>query len=95
MTPPDRPSITPELVQRFLDYYRQPDNGAWGSLHIVLDDGNVQDDHVAYCVSWAEERSDTEGAALARILLTMSKSQRSRIPNKVHALSRLQAEPRP
>lgn len=74
----DKPTI-PEVIERFRTYYRAPGNGAWGSLHVVLDDGNVRDDHVRGCIEWAIERSDKEGEELARILLRMSKTQRGKI----------------
>lgn len=77
MTPPDRPSITPDLVDRFAAYYRA--NPVWGSLHVVLEDGNLQHCSVDYCVEQAVEEGDVEGAALGRILRSMSRSQRARI----------------
>lgn len=78
MTPPDRPRITPELVDRFAAYYHHT-GGEWGSLHIVLADGNIQRDHVQFCMDWAVTHADPEGADLARVLLAMSKSQRGRV----------------
>lgn len=77
MTPPDRPTITPELVERFRAYPLR--DAGWGSLHVVLEDGNVETVFVEGAISWAEEHGDAEGAALARILLSMSRSQRGRI----------------
>jgi hypothetical protein len=78
-----KPTI-PEVIERFREYHRKPGNLAWGSLHIVLDDGNVEDAHVAFCVEHAEAQGDTEGAELARILLAMSKTQRSKIGRLAH-----------
>jgi hypothetical protein len=73
----NKPSVTPELLERFKAYHR--DNGAWGSLHIVLDDNNLKDSNVRFCVKFANEEGDSEGEALAEILLTMSKTQRGKI----------------
>lgn len=73
-----KPTI-PEVRARFLAYYQQPGNSCWGSLHIVLDDGNIADDHVRFCVGFAERNNDPEGAELARILLQMSKTQRRKM----------------
>lgn len=72
----DKPTI-PEVFDRFDAYSRI--HGAWGSLHIVLDDGNHEDHMVAWCIGSAEDRGDFEGAALARILLRMSRTQRGRL----------------
>lgn len=74
-TKPTVPDVAP-LVRA---YYALPLNGAGGSLHIVLDDGNVSDGDVEFCVARAEERGDEDGAALARVLLRMSKTQRRKL----------------
>ena len=42
-----KPTI-PEVRARFQRYHK--DNPSWGSLHIVLDDGNVSDGNVAAAV---------------------------------------------
>lgn len=73
----DKPTITPELKARFVEYHRK--NPAWGSLHIVLDDNNVADSHIEFCIRYACENLDTEGEALGAILLTLSKTQRMKI----------------
>lgn len=86
MTPPDRPSITPEVVDRFAAYYRE--NPAWGSVHVVLDDHNLQHCSVDFCIGWAVENGDAEGEALARILRSMSRSQRVRLGRKAEAIAR-------
>lgn len=61
-------------------------NGCGGSLHIVLDDGNVDDANVEFCRQWAQDRGDTAGEAIARSLLTMSKTQRRKIYHLFHGL---------
>lgn len=80
MTASDRPTITPEMVERFARYLEA--NPTWGSLHIVLDDDNIEDGHVRFCQKWAEEHDDPEGAELAAILLTLTESQRGRLGRK-------------
>lgn len=79
-----KPTI-PDVIARFADYVEMPGNEVWGSLHVVLDDGNIQDSHVRSCIDLATERNDTEGANLARVLLTMSKTQRARLDQDVRA----------
>lgn len=74
-------TLTPEILQRF-HAYNEKTGGEWGSLHIVLSGGNVEDHFVKGCITFAEERHDTEGKALAEILLQMSKSQRGRVSRK-------------
>ncbi len=77
-----KPSI-PSVIHLFADYYSK--NASWGSLHIVMDDGNVTDDNVRFCKEWARKENDKEGERLSDILLLMSKSQRIRISKKAES----------
>jgi len=83
-----KPTI-PEVLERFAAYQRK--ELAWGCLHIVLDDGNVDNASVAFCIKYAErsEDPDPEAAKLGRILARMSKSQRLRLPRKVAEFNRV------
>jgi hypothetical protein len=72
----EKPTI-PEVKDRFRAYYER--NPTWGSLHIVLDDGNVETEHVEFCRDWAKREGDAEGEALAEILLRMSQTQRLKL----------------
>lgn len=75
-----RPTI-PQHFERFCAYYAK--NPVWGSLHIVLDDQNLGDDSVRFCIDYAKEHGDEEGHALGLILLEMSKTQRGRLDKLV------------
>jgi len=76
----DRLRIVPPLVERFRAYLET--HGAWGSLHVALEDGNVDDTSVRWCKAWACKEGDTEGEALADVLLTMTKTQRLKIAQR-------------
>lgn len=78
--------LAPELVARFAAYFAK--HPAWGALHTVLDDGNVEDFYVGHAVGWARDRGDVEGEELAKILLTMSESQRDQIGRRAEEASR-------
>lgn len=56
-------------------YYALPGNGAGGSLHIVLDDNNVERRFIWFCHKYACKHGDTAGANLAAVLLRLSNSQ--------------------
>ena len=71
-----RPSI-PDVLDAFRAYHTE--HPMWGSLHIVLADGNVADSHVQFCIGCAQQDGDAEGERLARVLLSMSKTQRLRL----------------
>lgn len=72
-------SVTKDVVGMFRQYRRMPDNGAWGSLHIAMDDGNMDDNSIQFCYARAMERGDGCAVALASILMAMSKTQRRKI----------------
>ncbi len=73
-----KPTV-PEVLPLVRDYYARPGNGVGGSLHIVLDDGNVSDDNVRFCIEWAHKQGDIAGAELGEILLRMSRTQRRKL----------------
>ena len=54
-------------------------HGAGCCLHIVLDDGNIEDSSVEFCIRYAEEQGHGSCAALARMLRSMSKTQRQKL----------------
>jgi hypothetical protein len=73
-----KPTV-PEVQPLVAAFYALPENGAGGSLHVVLDDGNVADGHVEGCIEYAEKRGDAIGAALGRLLMLCSKTQREKL----------------
>ena len=77
-----KPTI-PEVLEEFVAYYES--HPCWGDLHIVLDDGNVDDHCVQWCLDNAE---DDWGRELAAILLRMSPAQRAKLPSAVKKASR-------
>ncbi len=75
-----KPTI-PAVVGLFADYHaREP---VWGALHIVLEDGNVREDDVRYCLDAAVKSEDDDAEILAHILLRMSPTQRRKLPGAV------------
>ena len=75
----DRKPTVPELAKAAAAYYAMPDNGAGGSLHVVLDDQNIDTYFVERGIEWAKERGDNEGILLGKMLLNASKTQRSKL----------------
>ena len=51
-------------------------------LHIVLDEGNVEDSDVAFCLSWARTEGHEACIQLAEKLLLMSRTQRLRLSRR-------------
>lgn len=78
-----KPTV-PEVLPLVRAYYAKDGNGAGGSLHIVLDDGNVEDSHVRFCLEFAREEGDEDGVRLAETLLQMSQTQRLKLYRASH-----------
>lgn len=81
MSGPKNKLVSDEDLARFNEYFQE--HITWGSLHIVLDDGNVEDSHVEFCRKYAIENGDEEGAYLAGVLAGLSQSQRLNLEKRV------------
>jgi len=53
-------------------YYEQDSCGCGGSLHIVLDDKNISNEDVLFCLKYAEERGDLMGQLICHQLANLS-----------------------
>lgn len=76
----ERQKLTIPDVAPFVEKLYDSPRGSCGCcLHIVLDDQNVADDHVRFCVTGALERQHSLCYGIARCLLKMSKTQRLKL----------------
>ena len=80
-----KPTI-PEVIPALKEYYHTEGNAAGGSLHAVLEDGNLRDCDVKYCIEYAKERGDLAGVSLGETLLKMSRTQRNKLANMFYNL---------
>ena len=71
-----KPTV-PEVMPLVREYYE--DNYAGGSLHIVLDDGNIRDSDLEFCLKEAELAGDERAIKIAKLMLQMSKTQRKKL----------------
>lgn len=63
----------PERVAEVIAwYYTLPGNSVGGSLHLALDDLNLEPENLAFCHGYALGRGDTVGATLAGVLSNMT-----------------------
>lgn len=76
LTQPVKPSV-PDVLPMVKAYCAKNHTGY--SLHAVLDDGNIRDSDIAWCLKRAEENGDSEGARIAKLLALMSRTQREKI----------------
>jgi hypothetical protein len=79
MTAPRAKHRVPDVVRMVRDYYATEGNEAGGYLHVVIDDGNLDDDSIRFCRGECEKVGDATGVELAGVLLEMSQSQRKRL----------------
>jgi len=78
---PTVPEVEP-LVQRLYDGTAPCSRDAGcvgGHLHIVLDDGNIEDGHVQYCLDSATCDDCVTCIKLAKLLTQMSRTQRRKL----------------
>jgi hypothetical protein len=71
-----KPTV-PEVAPAVRALYAR--SGAGCCLHIVLDDGNVEDSSVDFCVRYAQEQGHLACEKLARTLRMMSRTQRLKL----------------
>lgn len=73
-----KPTI-PEVLPLINQYAREDGNSNGGSFHIVLEDGNVTDHNVEFCLKESCDRNEILGVLIGEKLLLMSKTQRLKI----------------
>lgn len=69
----------PTLREMIRQYYELPGNGAGGSLHVVLDDGNIDSQSIQYCRAIAADRGDWRALIIADLLLARSQRGRAKV----------------
>lgn len=72
-----KPQSWRDLIPACRSYYAK--HAAGGSLHIVLDDGNLCDHNVDFCIKFAQKEGDRQGEALARLIRSASYTQRKKL----------------
>ena len=73
-----------EILKLAKEYYSIEGNSIGGSLHIVLDDGNIEDDNIQFCINYAKENDDIKGVELAELIFQCSYTQRKKLYRKLH-----------
>ena len=63
-----------ECLKEVREFYEG--NPAGGNLHVCLDDGNMEDGNVWWCLQEAAKEKDLDGVLIACLLLGMSEDDR-------------------
>jgi hypothetical protein len=72
----------PEVLPLVKALYKKNPVGC--CLHIVLDDGNIHNDDVDFCIDWAIKQDHPECLKLAYLLRNMSRTQRNKLAGMNH-----------
>ncbi len=72
----DRPTV-PEALPLVRQIYARHCAGC--CLHIVTDDGNVEQHHADFCVEWAKKEQHPDCLVAAEMLALMTETQRRKI----------------
>jgi hypothetical protein len=54
-------------------------NPAGGVLHVVTDDGNLEDSHQRWCIKYAREDGDVFGEILGQLCVELSLEDREKV----------------
>lgn len=76
---------SPEYIMRMADYYTN--DKTWGSLHVVLNDNNFDDQSLAYCLEHAKSKDDKEGVWIAQLLQGLNETERRELRDKAEQAS--------
>lgn len=82
------PQYTDEGLSALIDAY-YIDNPCGGTLHIVLDEGSVEDRSIQFCLGYCMSEGDYVAVAIALELLRRDQEQRDYLINLVPSLRRL------
>lgn len=75
---PNKPTV-PEVLPLVNALYSTYEGCVGCCLHNVLDDGNIEDSSVVFCLEWAKEQGHPKCIELAELLVRMSKTQRNKL----------------
>lgn len=69
-----------DKVMNLVDaYYALEGNICGGNLHIVLDDENLEDNHLQWCAGLAYGRGDHQAMDIVHLMLFMTMKQRKKV----------------
>lgn len=78
-----KPPTVNELFPLVVAYYAKPGNDVGGTLHIVLDDKNVEDEFVIWTEGYASGKGDEDGRLLAGLLRRISEDDRIAVVRRI------------
>ena len=68
--------IPKHVLVAFRNHYVATGKAAWGDLHIVMDDGNMEDGFILYCLKTGVAKDDLDVVRACGFLLSVPFAQR-------------------
>lgn len=72
-------TLTTHVMFLVKELYKTEEGGSGCCLHIVTDDGNIEDGSVKFCLDQAIKENHTKCIEIAALMLHMTKTQRNKI----------------
>lgn len=80
------PKLTvPDVLPVAKEYVALPQNSVGGSLHIVLEDDNIDNHSVDFCIQWAKDHGDEAGVRLGEMIRRLTITQRKKLVRMIYA----------
>lgn len=69
------------VTKLIAEYDQIPENLCGGNLHIILDDGNIEDHHILSCYTYCKDKKDYLGMLICSLLMDIDESEREKAIN--------------
>lgn len=76
-----------KLANLIAEYYKKEGNGCGGNCHLVLDDGNLEDSDIQFCIGYCAKADDTDGLAIMREMLSLNPEERQKVYDMASVLT--------
>lgn len=75
------------LANLIAEYYKKEGNGCGGNCHLVLDDGNLEDSDIQFCIGYCAHANDDDGLAIMREMLSLNPEERQKVYDMASVLT--------
>lgn len=76
-----------KLANLIAEYYKKEGNGCGGNCHLILDDGNLEDSDIQFCIGYCAKADDTDGLYIMREMLSLNPEERQKVYDTASVLT--------
>jgi hypothetical protein len=76
-----------KLANLIAEYYKKEGNGCGGNCHLVLDDSNLEDSDIQFCIGYCAHANDNDGLAIMREMLSLNPEERQKVYDMASVLT--------